>query len=68
MVVQVAGNGDALVGTILRAAAVRDGVAQVRTGGDLLADFVAGARGAGVAAEDRFAVARVRAGRTVPRR
>jgi anthranilate/para-aminobenzoate synthase component I len=37
MVVQVAGNGDALVGTILRAAAVRDGVAQVRTGGDLLA-------------------------------
>ena len=38
MVVQVAGAGDALVGTILRAAAVRDGVAQVRTGGDLLAD------------------------------
>lgn len=38
MVVQVDGTGDALVGTILRAAAVRDGVAQVRTGGDLLAD------------------------------
>lgn len=37
MVVQVDGTGDALVGTILRAAAVRDGVAQVRTGGDLLA-------------------------------
>jgi isochorismate synthase EntC len=38
MVVQVAGTGDALVGTILRAAAVRDGIAEVRTGGDLLAD------------------------------
>lgn len=36
-VVQVDSRGDALVGTILRAAAVRDGVAQVRTGGDLLA-------------------------------
>jgi hypothetical protein len=33
----VDGQGDALVGTILRAAAVRDGIAQVRTGGDLLA-------------------------------
>jgi anthranilate/para-aminobenzoate synthase component I len=38
MVVQVTGTGDALVGTILRAAAVRDGIAHVRTGGDLLAD------------------------------
>ena len=38
LVVQVAANGDALVGTILRAAAIRDGVAEVRTGGDLLAD------------------------------
>ncbi|HYD76108.1 chorismate-binding protein [Ramlibacter sp.] len=38
MVVQVASNGDALAGTILRAAAVRDGIAEVRTGGDLLAD------------------------------
>lgn len=38
LVVQVASNGDALVGTILRAAAVRDGVAEVRTGGDLMAD------------------------------
>src|SRR4029078_2952543 len=37
MVVQVAANGDALAGTILRAAAVRDGVAELRTGGDLLA-------------------------------
>lgn len=37
MVVQVDGTGDALAGTILRAAAVRDGVAEVRTGGDLLA-------------------------------
>ncbi len=37
MVVQVDGTGDALAGTILRAAAVRGGVAQVRTGGDLLA-------------------------------
>jgi isochorismate synthase EntC len=37
MIVQVDGQGDALVGTILRAAAVRDGIAQVRTGGDLLA-------------------------------
>ncbi len=38
MVVQVASNGDALAGTILRAAAVRGGIAEVRTGGDLLAD------------------------------
>ncbi|MCZ4315579.1 chorismate-binding protein [Comamonadaceae bacterium G21597-S1] len=38
LVVQVAANGDALAGTILRAAAVRDGVAEVRTGGDLMAD------------------------------
>lgn len=37
MMVQVNGAGDALVGTILRAAAVRGGVASVRTGGDLLA-------------------------------
>lgn len=37
MVVQVDGTGDALAGTILRAAAVRGGVAEVRTGGDLLA-------------------------------
>ncbi|WP_372826186.1 chorismate-binding protein [Polaromonas sp.] len=38
LVVQVASNGDALVGTILRAASVRNGVAEVRTGGDLMAD------------------------------
>lgn len=38
MAVQVAGNGDALVGTLLRAALVRDGIVEVRTGGDLLAD------------------------------
>jgi anthranilate synthase len=38
LMVQVAAGGDALVGTILRAAAVRDGVVEVRTGGDLLAD------------------------------
>jgi len=37
MIVQVNGLGDALVGTILRAAAVRGGIAEVRTGGDLLA-------------------------------
>lgn len=37
MVVQVDGTGDALAGTILRAAAVQGGVAEVRTGGDLLA-------------------------------
>ena len=38
LMVQVASNGEALVGTILRAAAVRNGVAEVRTGGDLMAD------------------------------
>jgi len=38
LMVQVASNGDALVGTILRAAAVSNGVAEVRTGGDLMAD------------------------------
>lgn len=38
MMVQVSSNGDALVGTILRAACVRGGVAEVRAGGDLLAD------------------------------
>lgn len=38
LVVQVAANGDALAGTILRAARVAGGVAEVRTGGDLLAD------------------------------
>ena len=38
LVVQVAASGDALVGTLLRAAAVRDGWVEVRTGGDLLAD------------------------------
>lgn len=38
MIVQVASNGQALVGTILRAAAVRGDVAEVRTGGDLMAD------------------------------
>lgn len=38
MMVQVASNGDALTGTILRAATVRNGVAEVRTGGDLMAD------------------------------
>jgi len=38
LVVEVRGDGDARVGTILRAAAVRDGVAEVRTGGDLVAD------------------------------
>ena len=38
LMVQVASNGDALVGTIMRAAAVRNGVAEVRTGCDLMAD------------------------------
>lgn len=38
MVVQVSADGDALAGTLLRAAAVRGDVAEVRTGGDLLAD------------------------------
>jgi len=38
LVVQVTSQQTALVGTILRAAAVENGVAQVRTGGDLMAD------------------------------
>lgn len=38
MMVQVSSNGDALVATILRAAAVCNGVAEVRAGGDLMAD------------------------------
>lgn len=38
VVVQMQANGDALALTLLRAATVRDGVAEVRTGGDLLAD------------------------------
>ena len=38
LVVQVSSQQSALVGTILRAAAVENGVAQVRTGGDLMAD------------------------------
>jgi anthranilate/para-aminobenzoate synthase component I len=38
LVVQVAASGDALVGTILRAAAIRDGIAEVRAGGELMAD------------------------------
>jgi anthranilate/para-aminobenzoate synthase component I len=38
LVVQVSAAGEALAGTILRAAAVDGGVAEVRTGGDLLAD------------------------------
>ena len=38
LVVQVGADGAALVGTILRAAALRDGVAEVRTGGDLMVD------------------------------
>ena len=37
LVIEVRGDGAARVGTILRAAAVRDGVAEVRTGGDLVA-------------------------------
>jgi hypothetical protein len=41
LAVQIAANGDALVGTLLRAAAIdREGIAEVRTGGDLLADSV----------------------------
>ena len=36
LVVEVRGDGAARVGTILRAATVRDGVAEVRTGGDLV--------------------------------
>jgi anthranilate/para-aminobenzoate synthase component I len=38
LVVEVRASGDARVGTILRAATVRRGIAEVRTGGDLLAD------------------------------
>ncbi|HEX7437543.1 MAG TPA: chorismate-binding protein [Caldimonas sp.] len=38
LVVQLAASGDALAGTILRAAAIRDGIAEVRSGGDLMAD------------------------------
>lgn len=38
LMVQVSSDGHALVATILRAAALRDGVAEVRTGGDLMAD------------------------------
>ena len=38
LMVRVSADGDAMVGTILRAAMLRDGVAEVRTGGDLLAD------------------------------
>jgi len=37
LVVEVRGDGEARVGTMLRAAAVRDGVVEVRTGGDLVA-------------------------------
>ncbi len=40
LAVQVRADGRALAGTILRAAVLRDGVAEVRTGGDLLADSV----------------------------
>ena len=38
LMVRVSADGDALAGTILRAAAIRDGMAEVRTGGDLMAD------------------------------
>lgn len=38
LMVRVSADGDALAGTILRAAAIRDGIAEVRTGGDLMAD------------------------------
>lgn len=38
MVAEVRASGFARVGTILRAATIREGVAEVRTGGDLLAD------------------------------
>jgi anthranilate/para-aminobenzoate synthase component I len=38
LVAEVRASGDARVGTILRAAAIRDGVAEVRAGGDLLAE------------------------------
>lgn len=40
LAVQVRADGSALAGTILRAAVLRAGVAEVRTGGDLLADSV----------------------------
>lgn len=40
LTVLVRAGGDALIGTILRAASIRGGVAEVRTGGDLLADSV----------------------------
>ncbi len=38
LMVLVRASGDALAGTILRAAAIRNGIAEVRTGGDLMAD------------------------------
>lgn len=38
MVLMLQADGDAQVVTLLRAATVRDGVAEVRTGGDILAD------------------------------
>ncbi len=38
LVVRVGADGSALVGTMLRAALLQGGVAEVRTGGDLLAD------------------------------
>lgn len=38
LMVQVAGDGSALVGTILRAAVLRGGTVEVRCGGDLMAD------------------------------
>ncbi|MCE9658607.1 MAG: chorismate-binding protein [Burkholderiales bacterium] len=38
LVLEVRASGGARVGTMLRAAVVRDGVAEVRTGGDLLAE------------------------------
>ena len=40
LAIQVRADGSALAGTILRAAVLRGGVAEVRTGGDLLADSV----------------------------
>ena len=40
LAVQVRADGSALAGTILRAAVLQAGVAEVRTGGDLLADSV----------------------------
>ncbi len=58
-----AGERRARVGTILRAAAVRDGVAEVRTGGDLRRRLRPGARGARVAHQGRLALARARPGR-----